>query len=184
MGKKEFTEKRRPYKSYKLAKWIWKDIFFEIDELKKKMNYGYLKLISEKYGIVLKTLCNKYYKYIEDKSKKINDNRGGKNKIFTNKEELDIFNLLKEKFIDKQIALCNEDIKIIALNKYKELHKDDNFTASNGWCNGFKKRWNLITVKIKISKVSTKIHTKDELEQFMNECRLNYDLVGSNFFLI
>ena len=36
-----------------------------------------------------------------------------------------------------------------------------NFNASNGWCNMFKKRWNLSTVKISISKVATTTYTEE-----------------------
>jgi hypothetical protein len=189
MGKQKFTQKRRPYKKYNLADWNWNDIFLEIDALALKMKQGYIKITSEKYGILYRTLCDKYNKYINDRkiNNKFNnyeDNRGGGNKIFTDTEEDEIFNTLKNKFIEKQLAFCNEDIKVVAIEKYKNLRNNNKFTASNGWCNGFKKRWNLITVKAKISKTATKIHSNDDLNLFINECQQNYKLVGPSFFLI
>ncbi len=184
MGKQKFTQKRRPYKKYNLAKWKWDDIFLEINKLSLTMSQGYIKNVSEKYGILYKTLCNKYNKYVTNKIVNNNDNRGGNNKIFTQLEEQCIFDTLKSKFIDKEIAVCNEDIKVIALEKYKKIHDSDIFTASNGWCNGFKKRWNLITVKVKISKVATKVHSEDDLKLFIENCKDQYKLVGAFFFSI
>jgi hypothetical protein len=183
MGKQKFTQKRRPYKKYNLADWKWEDIFFEIDELSLKMNQGYIKIVSEKYGILHKTLYNKYNEYVNNKTIH-SDTRGGKNKIFTESEESDIFNLLKSKFIDKEIAVCNEDIKVIAKEKYKKIYNDNKFTASNGWCNGFKKRWNLVTVKIKISKNATKVHSQNDLNLFIKKCKEQCNLVGKSFFSI
>ena len=38
----KFTEKRNPYKKYQNANWTWTDIFTEIDELKYKIDKGFI----------------------------------------------------------------------------------------------------------------------------------------------
>lgn len=48
---KQYTKKRQPYKAYNNAYWNWTDIFDEIDNLKKVNNKGYMKNVSQKYGI-------------------------------------------------------------------------------------------------------------------------------------
>ncbi len=113
---------------------------------------------------------NKYYNYEKNKIKDINEeNRGGSNKTFTEKEE-------------KEIFLCDDIIKIYANNKFKEINFDTNFSASNVWCYMFKKRWNLSTVKISISKIATTIYTEDEIKIFLNKCKDTLVKVGENFF--
>lgn len=182
--KPKFTEKRNPYKKYQLAKWSWKDVFLEIENL-KNVQPKFLKIVSEKYGINHKTLCNKYYNYEKNKKLDINqENRGGNNKIFTEHEEKEIFMFLKENFIDKNKVLCNDIIKLHSQEKFKLIHPNESFEASNGWCNMFKKRWNLSTVKISISKITPKIYTEEEINIFLNRCKDTLTKVGSNFFLI
>ena len=86
---KKFTTERRPYKTYNDAKWTWSEIFIKIDNLKLIGTIDFFKQISIKYGIVLSTLKNKYYDFKNNKI--IIDNkehRGGSNKIFNDKEEL------------------------------------------------------------------------------------------------
>ena len=78
--------------------------------------------------------------------------------------------------------MCNDIIKIHANDKFKKLYPDKKFNASNGWCNMFKKRWNLSTVKISISKVASTIYTEDEIKVFLNKCKDTLIRVGTNFF--
>jgi hypothetical protein len=44
--------------------------------------------------------------------------------------------LIKNVYIDSNLSLCNEDIKLLATVKWKYLHPDNknDFRASNGWC--------------------------------------------------
>lgn len=91
---------------------------------------------------------------------------------------------MKENFIDKNKVLCNDTIKIHAINKFKEIYPNKTFNASNGWCNDFKKRWKLSTVKIVISKVATKRYTEEEINIFLKDCKDSLLKVGKNFFLI
>ena len=63
-----------------------------------------------------------------NKIKNINEeNRGGSNKTFTEKEEKEIFLFIKENFIDKNKVLCDDIIKIHANNKFKEIYSNDKF---------------------------------------------------------
>jgi hypothetical protein len=48
----------------------------------------------------------------------------------------------------------------------------------------FKKRWNLSTVKISISKVASITYTEDEINVFLNKCKDTLVKVGENFFSI
>ena len=121
MRKQKFTEKRRPYKKYLSAKWNWSDVLEEIFELSKTCKQGYIKKISDKYGIVYNTLKDKYNKYLKEKTNINSENRGGTNKIFSKSEEQQIFNFLLENFIDIKKPLCNETIKIVAKNEYIKI---------------------------------------------------------------
>lgn len=180
----KFTEKKNPYKKYQKAKWKWTDIFLEIEFLKNNESPKAIKTIAEKYNINYGTLRNKYNKYKNDDEYNNFDeeNRGTKNKTFTNKEEREIFLFLKENFIDKHRVLCNDIIKIHAQEKFKELHPNEKFNASDGWCDMFKKRMNLSTVKISISKIATTTYTEDEIKVFLNKYKDTMVKVGVNFF--
>ena len=180
-----FTEKRNPYKKYQKAKWNWTDIFNEIDEMKSLKISKFIKKVSNKYGIKYQTLLNKYYIYKNknDKILNINDeNRGGYNKVFKEHEEYEIYLFLKNNFIDENQMLCNDIIKFYAQDEYQKIYKNNNFHASDGWCNMFKQRWNLSTVKCSISKIATKIYTDIEIDDFLKKCSDGYIKVGSFFF--
>ena len=180
----KFTEIRNPYKKYQKAKWNWTDIFLEIDFLKNEQTKIF-KIVSDKYNINIKTLRNKYYDYKKNKIHDINvEHRGISNKCFTEKEEKEIFLFLKINFIDKNKVLCNDIIKIHALEKYKNLYQDDKFNTSDGWCDMFKQRWNLSTVKISISKLASTTYTEKEINIFLETCKKALVKVGKNFFSI
>jgi hypothetical protein len=179
----KFTKIKNPYKRYNKAKWNWSDIFTEIEFLKDE-EPKVIKNISVKYNINYGTLRNKYNKFKNDIifHNFDEDKRGGSNKVFTEEEEKEIFLFLKDNFIDKNKVLCNDIIKIHADNKFKNLHPNKKFNASDGWCNMFKKRWKLSTVKISISKVATITYTNDEIKIFLNKCKEILVKVGANFF--
>jgi hypothetical protein len=93
---KKFTTKRRPYKTYLNASSLWNDIFNKIANLKLDGITNFFIIISNKFSIILSTLKNKYYDFKNNKI--IIDNkeyRGGFNKIFTLKQELNILAYLK-----------------------------------------------------------------------------------------
>lgn len=183
----KFTEKRDPYKKYQKATWKWIDIFMEIEILKSANKKDFIKTVAGNYGIKYKTLKNKYNKYKNDVN--INDNinnenRGGHKRIFNDQDEYEIFLFLKNNFMDKNRILCNEIIKLHAIDKCKKLYPDKNFSASDGWCDIFKQKWKLSTVKCSISKIASTIYTNDEINIFLKKCKDSLLLVKPNFFLI
>lgn len=179
----KFTEKKNPYKKYNKAGWNWIDIFLEIESLKEQPKI--IKLISTKYNINYGTLKNKYSKFKNSEEFiNIDDENRGIDKIFTEQQEREIFLFLKNNFIDKHKVLCNDIIKLHAQNKLKNIPLLKNFNASDGWCNDFKKRWNLSTVKISISKIASVTYTKEEINEFLNKCKNTVVKVGQNFFSI
>ena len=186
LNEPKFTEKRNPYKKYQRAKWKWTEIFCEIDSFKNDNIPNIMKNISLKYGINYGTLRNKYNKFKNDLEYNDFDkeNRGTHRKIFTIEEEKEIFSFIKENFIDKNRILCNDIIKIHSQEKFKKIYPDQKFKASDGWCNMFKKRWNLSTVKISISKIASTTYTNNEINIFLDECKNELIRVGSNFFSI
>ena len=184
--KNNFTSIRRPYKKYTHAKWTWEDVFTKINILKQDSNnHNIFILVSKEYGILYKTLVNKYNKYKNDNINiNINkESRGGSNKIFTNEKEQLIFNYLKINFIDKNEFLCDETIIVYALRQQLLWCPHKTFLGSNGWIYNFKKRWNLSTVRCSKSRIATKTYTEDDLNLFRNECKNEHIRVGSaNFF--
>ena len=186
-----FTEKRNPYKQYHKAKWQWLDVFKEIDELRSQNVIEFFNNISDKFGINKTTLKKRYYKWKNNacptdvKAFVLNDNRGGSNKVFSELEEFELFYYIKDVFIDANLPLCNSIIKSLAIQKWNYIHPNnaDEFNASNGWCNVFKQRWNLTTVKLKISRIASRIYTEKEILEFLTECNDAYKEVGkTNFY--
>ncbi len=183
--KAKFTEKRNPYKKYlNQTKWTWEEIFLEIDFLKNNNTKAIINT-AQKYNINYGTLRNKYNKFKNDSNyKNINNENRGINKYFTKIEENEIFSFIKNNFIDKNRVVCNDIIKIHALEKFKKTYPNIKFNASDGWCTDFKKRWNLSTVKISTSKIATFEYTNDEIELFLKKCNNLLIEVGPNFFSI
>lgn len=91
---------------------------------------------------------------------------------------------LKNNFIDKNEMLCNQMIKLHAIEKHKSLNDNKkNFKASSGWCSDFKNKFYLSTVKCSIFKKSTTNYSDVELNVFKKLCDVKHELVGSeNFF--
>ena len=181
--KPKFTEKRNPYKKYlNQTKWTWLEIFLEI-ELLKNENSKAIKITADKYNINYGTLKNKYNKFKNDANyENINGENRGVDKFFTKIEENEIFLFVKNNFIDKNRVACNDIIKIHALEKFKKIYPNKKFNASNGWCNDFKKRCKLSTVKISTSRIATTVYTNDEINTFLKNCQTLLTKVGPNFF--
>ena len=180
---KKFTTIRRPYKAYNNAPWKWSDVFTEINNLKLINVHNFFIVVSVKYGIVLSTLKNKYYDLKNNKITIDNkEHRGGYNKIFNDEQELNIFSYLKNNFIDKNEMLCDELIKLHALNTFKLLNNNKIFNASSGWCNTFKNKFKMSTVRCSIFRKATHPYTAKELNDFIKLCNDKHKLVGSNNF--
>jgi len=115
---------------------------------------------------VLSTLKNKYYDLKNNKITIDNkEHRGGYNKIFNDEQELNIFSYLKNNFIDKNEMLCDELIKLHALNTFKLLNNNKIFNASSGWCNVFKNKFKMSTVRCSIFRKTTHPYTAKELNE-------------------
>lgn len=181
---KKFTKKRDPYKTYINADWNWMEVFDKIEILKKEYKRGYIKIAADIYGIKYNTLRHKYFQYDRSKIENINNENRGNNKIFNENDERELYTHLKINFIDKNLPLCNEDLKTIALNKFKSKNNNTNFKASNGWCNEFKKRWKLTSVTPTISRKTSTIHNPKIICNFVNNCIKLCEDVGKPFFLI
>ena len=172
---KSFTTKRDSYKTYLSANWTWIEVIEEANSIKNNNN-NFLRTLSKKYNIKYSTLKNKYNLYCK-KSTLVNiENRGGINKIFTEIEDKELYEHIKTNFIDKNTPLTNNIIKEIALDKFKTKKTKLTFNASNGWCNMFKKRWNLSTQKVKFSKKATNKPSDIEKQLFLD----NYQKVSEN----
>jgi hypothetical protein len=169
---KRFTQIRTPYKSYLLANWSWNDVFDELDSL-KETSTTYLKDTAIKYGILYKTLANKYGAYCKDKEKILlqvnNENRGGSNKAFSLQQEKELYDIIKINYINNNKPLTNEIIKELAIKNHKLSNNNNNFNASDGWCSSFKKKWNLSTQKVKPNKMASKLASKSNIDQFLDE---------------
>ncbi len=67
--------------------------------------------------------CN-YKKWKEEKL--ITDLRGGHNKLFTEKEERDLYEYIRKVFIDCNLSFNNVHLKFLAIQQYHMLQKEKN----------------------------------------------------------
>ena len=184
---KKFTPKRQPYKTYINANWSWVDVFNNIDSLKLNKVSNFFIIISKKFGIVLSTLKNKYYDFKNNKIKIDNkEHRGTSNKVFTIKQEQNMYTYFVDNFINKNEMLCDEIIKLYAVDVFKSINANNInkkiFNASSGWCYDFKNKFNLSTVKCSIFKKSTTVYSNIELNLFKKLCDVKHQIVGSDNF--
>lgn len=149
-----YSTVRDNYKNYKNMPWNWLTIFRAIERSKKNGDKTYIKLVSEKYNIKYTTLKNKYYKWLDDgKPMEFNneDNRGLSNRLFTINEEQELYEYIKSIFIDSNLFLDDECIKILAKKKWDLLYdnKKESFLASKCWVYEFKKKMEIINKNCK-----------------------------------
>ena len=115
------------------------------------------------------------------------DNRGGSNKAFTQDEEKELAIYIKVNFIDKRLPFDNEDLKLLAIERWIKKHPEepDAFKCSKGWTVDFKKKWGFNSVKPR--KSHTGIITeeiKQEEKEYLEVVLREFLRVGSNFFSI
>jgi len=169
--KKNYPMKRDNYKNYKNAKWKWINVFLEIEKIKMENIHSYIKIISDKYNIKYSTLKNKYNKWKVNKPDIIEDNRGINNRFFKEEEELELYNLIKDKYIDVYKFLDDSCLNIIAIEYWNSKYPDkvDLFKASNGWIYDFKLRWGLSSLTPSSSRKSTE-KDNNRLNEFTIIC--------------
>ena len=102
--------------------------------------------------------------------------------MFNNDDEQFMFNFFKDNFINKNELLCDEIIKIKAVEQSKLLYPTKNFLGSFGWCYAYKIRWNLKTVSCSISRKATTTYTIEELIFFFKDCKTECEHVGKENF--
>ena len=182
---KKFTKIRRPYKTYLRADWNWQKVFLELDKL-KSTNSTFLKDTAKKYGIQYSTLSKKYNKYCKSSQLAISydtENRGGSNKVFSCRDERNIYNRIINEYINKDKLLNDTIIKEIALAIAKnDESKKNYFEASNGWCYMFKKRWNLSTQTVKPLRIATNHSNEDEQSLFLLEYQTAISGIKKKYF--
>jgi hypothetical protein len=61
-----------------------------------------------------------------EKNEDLNDNRGGHNKLFTETEENNLYDYIKNIFINCNLQFNNDHLKILATQQYHMLQKEKN----------------------------------------------------------
>ena len=147
--------------------------------------------VKEETVIKKKNILDEYLKKIDPnyitKIKIDNkEHRGTSNKVFTIKQEQNMYTYFVDNFINKNEMLCDEIIKLYAVDVFKSINANNInkkiFNASSGWCYDFKNKFNLSTVKCSIFKKSTTVYSNIELNLFKKLCDVKHQIVGSDNF--
>jgi len=186
--KVNYPDNRNNYRRYANAKWNWRDIFLEIDNLISEGVYKHFHYITEKYNIPRATLTRKYKLWqIHGDSFDYNlETRGGNNKSFTEYEEYELYEYIVNVFIKGNLILTNQHIQLLATQKYMYLNKNDinmnidTSIFSDAWVSKFKQRWKLSSVKTKINKVAVNLNQK-ELSEYMTNCEYYRNSINRRF---
>ena len=151
---------------------------------------GSMKYVSIKYNINYHTLKRKYEKWKKNGTSSITENKGGHNKLFTVKQETELYMYIMNVFIECNLVFNNEHLKLLAkmkiiLTKYDantekfknksvdDLIKISDINISDRWVVDFKKRWRLSTIKTKYSKKAAK-YDETEIINFLKKCAIIY----------
>ena len=188
--RKNFQKSRHPYKSYLNASWKWIDVLQKIESMRSNQDSNVMERISQEYGIRKGTLYQRYKEWYEmgkPISYRSYDNRGGLNKIFTEDEERDLAIYIKLSFIDKKLPFDNEDLKLLAIERWIKIHplEPDAFKASKGWIVDFKKKWKFNSVRPRKSHNGPITESiKQEEKEYLDLALREFLRVGSDFFSI
>lgn len=180
--RKNYTQKRNNYKNYAYANWNWHQIYQEINELEDSGEHKYIRIISKKYNINYKTLKNKYSNWSKNKDFDIEstEQRGGSNKLFTEKEEEELYNYINDVYIKGNLFFDDECLRLTATKKLRGLYGDNIDIISYGWVYYFKKRWKLssfIARNTKNTFVDNDEIEKDFLKEVKNALKNDQSLV-------
>ena len=185
-----YTKLRHPYKSYLNASWKWIDVVLKIQKMKTNNELNIFERVSDEYGFNIGTLYNRFKEWVEmgkPISYRSSEYRGGSNKTFSESEEKDLAIYIKSTFIDKRLPFDNEDLKLLAIERWIKNNSNDPdaFKASKGWIVDFKKKWKFNSVKPRkchIGPITDNI--KEEEKEYLEMSLREFLRVGSNFFSI
>lgn len=79
-----------------------------------------IRRIAQEYGYYYSTLKRMYKKYISNST---NGAHGGNNKIFSEQEEKDLFEFIKNVYIDCNVYFDDESLRILAIMKWNSINK-------------------------------------------------------------
>ena len=182
-----FTMKRDNYKKYLNSDIVWDQIFKEIDLNKKDLEmkeYQTMKEIASKNNIKYKTLCNKHQKWTKDKdSNNLQRENRGAFKLFSIKEELGLYLIIRENYIKNDLYLDEDCLKCLAIRHWNCFHPNskDEFSASSGWIYDFKMRWYLTSLTVTYSRISPKSKKREqELSDYVKLINDKYKELGAN----
>lgn len=172
--KKRYTYIRSNYKNYNDSDTSWCDIFKEADNMRNNKESKFLVKLAAKYNCNYKTLKNKYSEWQnndDNDNKNDEEHRGNKTK-FNEKEEKDLFEYIKNVYIETNLFFDDECLSIIAKRKWDLLYPEtkEDFMASRNWVYYFKKRWKLSSYKGRNSKKAQMIDL-NETNLFIHRCK-------------
>jgi hypothetical protein len=160
----------------------WSIIIHELDDSFNANIPNAIKNIAKKYKKKIPTVKKKYKKWISNNKQDLclEDSRGKKNQIFTDDEEKELFEYIKNTYIDSNMYIDDNCLAHIAKKKWNDIHNDDTFKASKGWVYYYKKKWNLSSFKARCSKKAT-IKDSDILEKYIERCKSIYVDIDKSF---
>lgn len=170
------------HKQYRFAKWNFTDVFKFIDESKSAGNSNVFRNASMKFGITYGTLRNKYSMWVAAGRVTVcDDNRGGSNKIFSEKEERILFRWIKNVYIKNNFFFDDECLKLTAIKLYNSLYGTLDKSFSEGWIRDFKTRWRLSSRIASFSRIASPIDEK-LVQRFLGISQFLYQKTPHQFF--
>jgi hypothetical protein len=161
-GKKRNGWTTRPQLRYKFLPLLTKLAWVE------EARINGVRFTARKYNIKRSTLSDWMKKGLTE-----NETRGGWNKAFTKKEELDLRDYVLDVYIDAGLPFDNECFQLVASQKWRMLHRPTRrkqFSCSAGWVAGWKKRNGISSRRPRYSRVATNIATAEDINAYLAEC--------------
>ena len=130
-----FPGKRGSHHQYRLAEWNWLDVYRAVNDAGGLAVHGSLGDVAQQYGISYNTLRGRYRAWVSA-GRPLNietcpsassaallglENHDGHNKIFSDSQEKQIADVVKQEFFNKRIAGDREDLKLILLQFHQQF---------------------------------------------------------------
>ena len=130
-----------------------------------------IKRVADEFGIAYTTLKNRYAKFLSGKNV---NKRGGNNRLFTEDEEKDLADCIKNVYVALNLYFDDDSLKELATLRWNYLHANkngsiDKASVSDGWVFNFKQKWSLSTQRCKYIRIATK-NTDEETTLFLDTC--------------